>query len=395
MGQTSPRSVLVYRLSAFLLVLAACGGDETTSSTAPVDTTAPTSDPTSSDTDTDPTETPSDTDTPSSGDTSATGDTSDTGTPVDTRPRLLDSCEVTLPLDHGTLCVLRPSVLDPGARDEAGTSVLDARIGYGWHVVAIPDEPRADHPMWVHIGGSYGRPYDQDNGNVRGGLWMDELMAEGFLVLQPAYDNRFAVNDSCSPNQPGFEEDNCAGNVREEVLTGDDLTDLRETPLQDAMEHRMAVLTQHLAAHQGVTLPAALDPAAPDWSLLSVSGHSQGGNLAYYIARFRGVVFGCMLAAPYDYHDAVDPSFPFIADWFTEGTPLTPVEQLGQLITTEDDAADAFRSAGALIGLEAGVQAFEVSAPPYTNVTGEELDGHAAALSDPDLAADRAAACLR
>ncbi|MCA9490937.1 MAG: hypothetical protein KC621_13505 [Myxococcales bacterium] len=336
-----------------------------------------------------------------SGETGARGETgssatsAETGGTTPTLDELWATCVTTVELDTGTLCVLRPSTLEPGALDEADTgSVVDRLLGFGDHVVGVPHTPDPAKGLWVHFGGTYGRPHDPHDSDIAASMWIGELMGQGYTVLQPAYDNVRSVNDDCQA-PPGVDRDDCAGEIREEVLTGVDVSPYRSTAVVDAVEHRVLVLLAHLAEHAPSVLPPGLDTMQADWPSMSVSGHSQGGNLAYYVARFRGVRFGCLLASPYDLPDNVNSRPPPIADWFKRGTPLTLPEDLGQLITTEDPSANGFRQGGSYIGLRAGIEAFEVSAPPYHNEEGVEVDGHAAPLADPALAPYRAQACFR
>lgn len=294
-------------------------------------------------------------------------------------------CAAEATLQHGRLCAIAPSSLDPSARDRHGTDTApDRLLGFGYHVVALPSSPASTTP-WLHFGGSFGRPYDPDQQTFPSAVWLDELMAAGHTVVQPAYANRYSVNDSCM--QPaGLSEDDCAGRVREEVLTGADVSPQRQVPPADSVDRRLADLLRHLM-ETGV-LPSA--SGLPDWSASRISGHSQGGGLAYYIARFRGVRFACMLASPYDAADDVDPSRPPIADWFDRGLPLTTPPALGQLVVLQDESAGAFRATGRRLGLDPGTEQIEVDRP---DLTADEA--HAAPLSDPDLAAARASACLR
>lgn len=320
----------------------------------------------------------------------------DTSTVGHDPPPLLATCVDTLELSTGILCALRPSELDPRTHDVYGTdTAADAAIGFGYHVVGIPNAPAADAGLWVHFGGTYGRPYDPEQDAYASSLWLGELLGQGYLVVQPAYANRWSVNEDCQSPNPGFQRDDCAGEVREEVLTGVDHSPFRQVDLYDGVDHRLQMVLAHVDGRSDVALPPGLDPFAVDWSQIRVSGHSQGGNLAYYVARRRGVAFGCLLASPYDVPDAVDLQGLPIADWFKEGDSLTPASQVGQVFTSEDPNAGSFRGAGLLIGLNPGEQSFEVSAPPYLNAAGEEVDGHAAPLAAPALAAARAAACSR
>ena len=311
------------------------------------------------------------------------------------RARLLAECVSVTEVEHGSLCAVQPSALDSDTLD-AEPELPDQRgSGFGYHVVALPHAPsQPGTSLWVHFGGTYGRPFDRSTGKVAASAWLDELMGAGYTVVQPAYDNKTSISFDCG-EEPGKSIDNCAGDAREEVLTGQDRSSIRDVNQANSVDHRLELLLAFVQRHAPSWLPEGLDPANLSWPDLKLSGHSQGGNLSYYIARRRGVRFACMLAAPFDAGDSVNPGrFP-IADWFTEGESLTPVERLAQLVATEDPFSMAFLGAGRLIGLVEGEQTFTVSAEPYFNVDGEEVDGHSAPLADPSLAPQRAQACLR
>lgn len=312
--------------------------------------------------------------------TADTGALPTIGSPL---PELACVAEVTVP--GGRLCALRPSDLFPEARDVYGTATpQDQRIGFGYHVVALPTTPLPGTPLWVHFGGTYGRPYDQDQDTFASSLWLGELLQAGYTVIQPAYANRFSINDSCEA-APGVDVDDCAGLAREEVLTGTDVSGQREVPPADSVDLRLSQLIERL--REVGALPYS--NGSPDWPTTRVSGHSQGGNLAYYVARFRGVQFACMLASPYDLPDTVAPSFPPIADWFKRGSPLTVPPALGQVVVRQDRSATAFIGAGRQIGLTEGVDQLLVDRPDLT-----EDEAHAAPLADATLAVQRAEACL-
>ena len=102
-----------------------------------------------------------------------------------------------------------------------------------------------------------------------------------------------------------------------------------------------------------------------------------------------------MLGSPYDVADTVDRTFPFIADWFKVGPPLTDVPDLGQLVTEEDDNYTAFRAAALYLGMTYGVDAFEESVRrPTRTALARSITGHAASVADPDLESLRPQACL-
>lgn len=321
------------------------------------------------------------------------GSTQDGSTDLERR-RILEECVTVLEVSHGSLCAIQPSTLDPETLD-AATDLPDQRgSGFGYHVIALPHLVNSSPKLWIHFGGTYGRPFDRATNQIAASAWLDELMDQGYTVVQPAYDNKTSISFDCG-EEPGKSRDNCAGEAREEVLTGQDLSPYRDTNRANSVDYRLERLLSFFQTKSPSWLPTSLDPTALNWPEIYVSGHSQGGNLSYYLARRRGVRFACMLAAPFDSGDDVNPGRLPIADWFTEGESQTPKEQLAQLIATEDPFAQAFLGAGRLIGLREGEQSFSVTLAPYYNQEGEEVDGHSAPLADPNLASYRAQACLR
>ncbi len=272
--------------------------------------------------------------------------------------------------------------------------MADQTLGFGYHVVGIPKNFDPAKGLWIHYTGTFGRPYNQSTRTFDSAVWLTEILAKGFAVIQVAYDNRFSVNDSCAKSKPSYNRDNCAGEIREEVLSGTDKSPYAVDSANGA-DYRLRVLLTALKGSSAITLPAGLDPNNLNWSDTTVSGHSQGGNLAYYVARFRGVKFACMLGSPYDVGDGVNPGTLPIADWFTLGTSRTPTSKLGQFITVQDENYGPFRSAAAFLGLIPGEHSFEANQPPYKNQAGEVIDGHGAPLADPALRTFREQACFR
>jgi hypothetical protein len=309
----------------------------------------------------------------------------------------LDFCDDLLTVSNGTLCAIRPSALDSRTKDIYSTATLaDRRLGFGYHVLGIPKTYDQGKNLWIHFTGTSGRPYDPANQKFGSATWLNEVLAHGHPVIQLAYDNRFSINtDTCQAPNPGADRDNCAGEAREEVLTGVDLSPYRSTDIYNSVDFRLKVLLNYLLPKVGPRLPAGIDPNNFSWAAATVSGHSQGGNLAYYIAKNRGVTFACMLGSPYDVADSVAPGPVRIADWFTTGVSLTPVSRLGQFVTTEDDSYTSFHAAALLLGMTYGQEAFESTLAPYHDGEGNVVDGHEAAVNDPSLASLRAQACFR
>ncbi|RYZ93193.1 MAG: hypothetical protein EOP06_01855 [Proteobacteria bacterium] len=279
----------------------------------------------------------------------------------------LSFCSRAASLSAGRVCAIQPSSLDPTTRDvyDLAGSANDQNFGFGYHVLALPNRYKPSKGLWIHFTGTYGRPFNQSNGLFGNPEWLDEIMERGYIVLQIAYDNRFSINDTCA-SPPGKNRNNCSGDARGEVLTGADLTPYRTTGSADSIRHRVLKLLQSLKARPNFPLPTEIDLSNFSWKNFVVSGHSQGGNQSYFIAKYYGVKFACMLGSPYDVDDSVNPGSPIIADWLRSPGALTASSAMGQFITLEDDSYNAFSGAAAFIGLGAGINAIEARAPPYS-----------------------------
>lgn len=297
-------------------------------------------------------------------------------------------CVNTKQVTNGQLCAIQPSKVDSRTKDASTTSSQ----GFGYHVVATPQgTPKG---LWVHFGGSYGRPF-YGRSSYTNEVWLGELLGQGYMVVQTAYDNaKNIASDTCSQSAPGAGRDNCAGEVVEEIITGVDKSPYRGTDQWNSVDHRLSSLLTYLKTN-GVSLPIGIDPQVLNWSTMRVSGHSQGASVAYWIAKNRGVKFGCFLAGPFDPPDPVNLGPDKIADWFTVGPYLTPVAQMGAFLAVQDTFYKYFVTAYGVIGLVRDREWFEVDLPPYTDGKGNGIDGHAAAVGDPLLKPQRAKACFR
>jgi hypothetical protein len=304
-------------------------------------------------------------------------------------------CADTLVTTSGTFCAIAPSKTDAQISD-ISPDKGQKKDGFGYHVVAIPNADIEQKGVWVHFSGSGGRSYDQDSKKYNEELWLTELMAEGYVVLQLAYDNSQSVNGGlCGPDTDGNTRDNCAGEVRELALTGTGYSPFRTTTTYNSIDYRLKTLLSYLTQKTNFNLGTDLDPNNIDWSKISVSGHSQGGSQAYYIAKKRLVASACLLSSGYDYPDTVNPGPVAIADWFTTGTSMTPVSRIGAVIATTDERYENFLvGLTNVIGLPAD-QVLIAREPEYKNTSGKNTGGHNAPNKAPALKAERARACFR
>lgn len=309
----------------------------------------------------------------------------------------LSFCDDTFAQSAGTLCAVQPSKTNSNILDVSYSTGKrgDPILGFGYHAIGFPDDVENIKGVWVHFTGAYGRAYDPRLDVYSTSVWLNEIMNEGYIVVQLGYDNRSSVNgDLCGKRNEGHDRDNCAGEVREAALTGLLETPFRSTDEQNSIDYRLASLFTYLQ-NNDVELPSTIDPENINWSALHISGHSQGGNQAYYIATQRPVAFACILAAGYDIADSVSPGSVNIADWFTAGNSATPLSNIGAMLTTSDDNYNTFYAG---LTQAVGLSADEIiiaDNTQYFDPEGKEINGHAGAVGDPSIAAKRAAACFK
>lgn len=297
----------------------------------------------------------------------------------------------------GRLCAIRPSKTDSTIKDFALDNIDRPGVGFGYHVIGVPNDWNKIKGVWIHFVGSYGTPYVP--GGVNAGIfatrtWVNELIKEGYFVISIAYNNPESVNgDICSQDSPGINVDNCAGDVRKEILEGVNYSSQVEVSNSNSVFNRFKKLSDYLVTN-GLNLPTYARSTTLDWSKIYVSGHSQGAGHSYYLAKNYGVKFACLLGGPYDLRDNVNPPATPIADWYLVSGSLTDISQIGAFVLTTDDSYTSFIGAYNVIGLVKNTHWFEVSGT-YTDDNGEEISGHGAAVAAPALASYRAQACFR
>lgn len=104
----------------------------------------------------------------------------------------------------------------------------------------------------------------------------------GYHTVAIAYPNYDAVAVTCA----GSLDNDCTGKMREEILTGEDLSPLVAIPSADALEPRLLKLLQHLKdAYPNEGWGTFLRQGQVDWGLISVAGHSQGAGHVALMAK--------------------------------------------------------------------------------------------------------------
>jgi hypothetical protein len=158
--------------------------------------------------------------------------------------------------------------------------------------------------------------------------------ARGYHTIGLRYPNPESVTVIC--NQ-GNGDASCAGKVREEILTGRDMSPLVTIATQDAIEQRLNALLRYLAFHRpSEGWDQFLDTnGAVVWSKISVSGNSQGAGHAGYIGKTRQVFRVGMYSGSSDWVNAANTP----PSWFSLPS-LTPASSFFGFIHQPDSLAN-------------------------------------------------------
>lgn len=138
----------------------------------------------------------------------------------------------------------------------------------------------------------------------------------GYHAIALAYPNYDAVAVLCA----GSTDTACTGNVRNEMLTGANVSTKVTVALQDALETRL----QKLLTYLNTTYPsegwgAYLSGTSINWSMISAIGHSQGAGHVAYLAKLHSLYRATMISGVAD-----KTSAGAVAPWLST-TNVTPV----------------------------------------------------------------------
>jgi len=200
-------------------------------------------------------------------------------------------------IDGGLACAIQPSLIDPATKDKGSSN-----NGYGYHVVAIPDDPNQIKGTFLYMLGTNGRPYDQTNKVFQGTLVMSDAVKNGYMVLVVAYPNDApTVGNQCAATiiaVPG-----CLTTARQELLYGNDVNSVVNINVPNSIMYRFTSLIGFLKTNLPSNFPYASAIAGPtvNWGSLRVGGHSEGGNNAAFISRDFRLEAACFLSSPVDY----------------------------------------------------------------------------------------------
>lgn len=195
-------------------------------------------------------------------------------------------------------------VIDPSATDAA----IDAAQGNHYAYVNPAVTPKGK--LFVFMPGTGGIPSLYK-------LIVQAAANNGFHSIGLAFENDISVGDLCS----GSSDHNCAGEVREERFSGQDVSTLVAVSPANGIQNRLTKALAYLAQqHPQDGWGQFLDNSGNvQWNLVRVSGHSQGGGEAGYIGKQKLVDQVCFFSSPAD----IDNVQHTLAAWVT-ASGVTP-----------------------------------------------------------------------
>lgn len=210
-------------------------------------------------------------------------------------------------------------VVAPQTTDPAISKALDDHYA----VVNTTVAPQKD--LFVFLPGTSGRPSDTR-------LILKEAAANGFRALGLMYQNDKALYAACPITNTDV---NCWDKIRQEIVTGDDVSNIVSVTRADSIESRLLRLLSWLDANYpaegwGVWIVAG----RLDWRHMRLAGWSQGGAHAAYIARDREVAGVSSFSSPLDWDQRLDQAAPWEMD-----RHVTPVERYFGFVHLQDATA--------------------------------------------------------
>ncbi len=199
-----------------------------------------------------------------------------------------------------SLVVGPPSVsklIPPVATNPAISTYLDNHV-------AINPEPAAvaKKNLFLFLVGTGGRPENQQ-------LILRTGAARGYHAIGLMYPNTPSVGSLCGNSL----DPEAFWDVRREILTGQDLSSLVAIPSTECVEQRLVSLLLYLSTNfPSEGWSEYMVGMQPDWSKITVSGHSQGGGHAAVLGKLYSVSRVVCLSSPADWQNI--PNAP--ATWY-------------------------------------------------------------------------------
>lgn len=154
----------------------------------------------------------------------------------------------------------------------------------------------------------------------------------GYHVIGLTYDNGTEVNQYCASSTDA----SCWGNVRNEIIYGQDTSPLVTVSAADSVVGRLNALLSYLTTtypNQG--WDRYFSAGSPVWSTIVVGGHSQGAGDAAYLAKGESLAGVCTFDSPDDGNARAGA-----ASWLS--TPSTTSVTLQYGFTNMDDSVAGY-----------------------------------------------------
>ncbi len=163
--------------------------------------------------------------------------------------------------------------------------------GFGNHYAYLNPAVSPKQKLFVFFPGTKAAP-----GYYR--LLLQAAANNGFHVIGLAYRNGIALDVLCQ----GSADPDCHGKIREEIFNGKNVSGSVSVDAADAIENRLIRALQYLSRRNSQEAWGQYlnDTGMLQWSSIRLSGHSNGGGEAAYIAKQQLVDRACFFASPAD-----------------------------------------------------------------------------------------------
>lgn len=172
------------------------------------------------------------------------------------------------------------------------------------HIAINPDPAiAAKGRLFVMLPGTGGTPRNQR-------LILRTGALRGYHAVGLTYPNDDAITQLCA----GSQIDDCPGLARREVVTGEDSSPLVAVDAGNSIRARLTALLTYLAAtYPNEGWGQFVAAGQPNWSLITVAGHSQGAGHAAYMAKLYSLDRAVMFSAPGDTGAAPGAPAPWLS----------------------------------------------------------------------------------
>lgn len=167
------------------------------------------------------------------------------------------------------------------------------------------------------------------------GAILQQGATRGYHVIGLSYPNGEAVNSLCNQGDARLDT-SCFENLRNEVVTGADVSPYVSVDVANSIEGRLLSLLQYLVASRpGEGWEQFITGNSINWNLVYVGGHSQGSGHAAYHGKRRAVARVSIYSGVSDY----SLQFSSLPTWMG-GAQTAPANSYYGLIHENDTVAN-------------------------------------------------------